>query len=72
MKAKEDPNLSEWLKRKKNVYISPGIQNEIIKLMGIKLLQNMASEFCTSPFLTIMADETTDVSNQEQVSLFVR
>ncbi len=29
--------------------------------MGIKILQNMALEFRTSPFLTIMADETTDL-----------
>ena len=32
----------------------------------------MATEFCSSPFLTIMADETTDASNQEQVTIFVR
>ncbi len=44
----------------------------MIKVMGIKILQNMALEFRTSPFLTIMADETTDASNQEQVTLFVR
>lgn len=37
--------------------------------MGI---QDMAEEFRTSPFLTIMADETTDVSNVEQVTLFIR
>ena len=72
MKAKEDPNLAEWLRRKENVYTSPEIQNEIIKHMGIKLLRNMVTEFRSSPFLTIMADETTDASNQEQVTLFVR
>ena len=42
----------------------------MIKHIGIKLLWNMATEF-RSPFLTIMADETTDASNQEQVTLFV-
>ena len=31
----------------------------------------MATEFRSSPFLTIMAYETTDASNQEQVTLFV-
>ena len=43
----------------------------MIKHMGIKLVRNMATEFCSSPFLTIMADETTDASNQEQVTPFV-
>ena len=66
--SKRNPNLAEWLRRNENVYTSPEIQNEIIKHMGIK----MATEFRSSPFLTIMADETTDASNQEQVTLFVR
>lgn len=56
-------------KRKENVYT---IQNEVIKLVGIHLLRDMAEEFRTSPFLTIVADETMDVSNVEQVTLFIR
>ena len=32
----------------------------------------MATELQHSPFLTVMADETTDSSNQEQVTLVVR
>lgn len=32
----------------------------------------MATEFRTPPFLTIMADETTDAANCEQVTLSVR
>ena len=69
MKALKDPNLTEWLKRRENVYTSPDIQNEIIKLMG---LRDMAAQFQSSPFHTIMADETTDASNIEQVTLFIR
>ena len=72
MKAKEDPNLAQWLKRKQNVYTSPEIQNEVIKLMGVSILRKVVADCHVSPFLTIMADETTDVSNQEQVTLFVR
>jgi len=48
------------------------LKHKKVELRGIKLLQNMASEFHTSPFLTIMALETTDASNQEPVTLFVR
>ncbi len=72
MKATQDANLKEWLKRKENVYTSSTIQNEIIKLMGLQLLRDMAAQFQTSPFLTIMAEETTDASNTEQVTLFIR
>lgn len=59
MKADEDLNLTEWLKRKENVYTSPDIQNEIIKLMGLQILRGIAINLQNSPFLTIMADETT-------------
>ena len=70
MKAEEDSNLKEWLQRKQNVYTSPNIQNEIVKLMGLQILRNISSELQCSPFLTIMADETTDSSNAEQVTVF--
>ena len=63
MQVKEDHNLAEWLRRKDNVYTSSEIQNEVIRHMGITLLRNMATEFRSSPFLTIMADETTDASS---------
>ncbi len=72
MKAEEDTNLKDWLRRKENVYTSPDIQNEIIKLMGLQILRNITSELQCSPFLAIMADETTDSSNTEQVTLFFR
>lgn len=72
MKAEADPNLAEWLIRKENVYTSPDIQNEILKLMGLQILREINSKLQCSPFLTIMADETTDASNREQVTLFLR
>ena len=42
MKAEEDSNLKEWLQRKQNVYTSPDIQNEIVKLMGLQILRNIS------------------------------
>ena len=71
MKAQEDRNLFEWLQRKENVYTSPDIQNEMIKHMGVHILREIASQLHTS-FLTIMMDETTDASNVEQATLFIR
>ncbi len=34
MEAVQDVNLKDWLKRKENVYTSPDIQNEVIKLIA--------------------------------------
>ena len=35
MKASEDSNLEEWLKREVNSYISLDIQNEALELMDL-------------------------------------
>ena len=72
MKAEDDPNLAEWLRRRENVYTSPEIQNEIIKVMGLQVLRDVSADLQGSPFLTLMADETTDSSNREQVTLILR
>lgn len=72
MKAEEDPKLARWLKRKENVYTSPDVQNEVIKVMGLQVLRDIVSDLQDSPFLTIMVDETTDSSNREQVTLIAR
>lgn len=66
IKDKDDPNLAEWLWQKKNVYTSPVIQNEVIKVLSFQVLWNVSSESPRSLFLTLMADETTDRSNLEQ------
>ena len=66
MLAELDSNLGSWMKRKENAYRSPDIQNEIVKVMGIKLLRNLSCSLQHSPFLAIMADEMTDISNKEQ------
>ena len=71
-KAEDDANLAEWLKRKENVYTSPDIQNEFTKLMDLQILRYITINLQCSPFLTTMADETTEKSNQEQFMLFLR
>ena len=74
LKARDDSNLADWLKRKENVYTSPEIQNEIIKILGNHVLATKHSykELQSSPFLTVMAVETSDCSNKEQVTMVVR
>ena len=72
LKADLDENLKEWLKRRENVYTSPDIQNEIIKAMGVQVLRDVAADLQMSRYLTVMADETTDCSNREQVTVIVR
>ena len=46
------------------------MQNEMIKVMALNVLREVAASLHTSTFYTLMADETTDMSNREQVVLF--
>ena len=66
MNAKEDPNLAQWLKRKEDVYTSPDIENEVIKVMGLQVLQDIVKELQASPFLTVMADEPLTVQTKNR------
>ena len=40
--------------------------------MGIHILRSIAQELQKSPYLTIMADETTNISNQEQHTIVLQ
>ncbi len=70
MESKDD--AERWLSRKTNKYTSANIQNELLKVMGLQLLRDIASCIHQSSFFSIMADETTDNSNREQVVVCIR
>ena len=48
------------------------MQNEILKTMALQVLRQVMESIHSAPFLTIMIDETTDVSNKEQVVICFR
>lgn len=67
---KHAPGLESWLKEKE--YTSPMIVNELINQMGQLVLRNLLSEASGSMWFSILADEATDVSHDEQMSLSIR
>lgn len=72
LRGQDDPLVFEWLKRKSNKYTSGEVQNEIIKVMALRVLGNIISSFQEALFYTIMVDETADISNREQVVICIR
>ena len=70
--ANHDPLVSEWLKRKTHKYTSHKIQNEFLELMASDVLTGISSHLHQSPFVTLMLDETTDVSNTSQAVVVLR
>jgi hypothetical protein len=53
-------------------YTSPGVQNEIIRIIGSTIRQQILEEVRASKVFGIICDETPDVSRQEQLSFCVR
>ena len=72
LRAEDDTKIEKWLQRKTNKYTSADIQNELMKVMGLHVLRDVISLIQSAPFFSIMVDETTDISNKEQVVLCCR
>ena len=72
LRALEDLRIDEWLVRKQQKYTSPEIQNEILGIMALEIQRLLIRDIQGSDFISIMADETADVSNEEQLATCFR
>ena len=74
LRAKDIDGLEEWLKRKTNKYTSHDIQNEILALMATNVVKSIVNDISKGQcnFFSLIADEYTDVSNLEQLSICLR
>ena len=73
-RAETDSTLADHLKESpRNArYTSKGIQNELIEIVGNTIQLDIISEVRAAQFYSIIADEVTDVSNKEELSLVLR
>lgn len=53
-------------------YLHPEIQNELIDICGEQILKKTVDRVRESDWYAVLADETTDVSGKEQLSVCVR
>lgn len=72
LRGTDDTRVKEWVQKKTNKYTSAEIQNELIRIMALQVLREIACNLHNTPFYTIMADETTDSSNKEQFVVCIR
>ncbi len=72
LRSEDDKRIVSWLKKKTDKYTAPDMQNEVLKVMSQIVSREITAELQSVPFLTIMVDETTDVSNKEQVVICFR
>jgi Domain of unknown function (DUF4371) len=73
-RAKSDNNFMQSVQSsgKNATYLSPTIQNEIIFIIENIIITRRIEKLKQSPFFSIYADETSDVSGQEQMAIGVR
>lgn len=69
LRADDFPAISKYLERKQLKYVSHDVQNEFLSIMAMKVLHEITASLQSSANFTIMVDETTDMSNKEQVVL---
>ncbi|XP_060855729.1 zinc finger MYM-type protein 1-like [Metopolophium dirhodum] len=72
-KVKDDDCIRSFLESdSRNKYLSPRIQNEIIAICGDILLKKIVEKINASKCFSVLADETTDISVTEQLTICVR
>ena len=73
-RAETDPVLAKHLKNapKNAKYTSKTIQNQMINIVGNQIRSEIINEVLSAKFYSIIADELSDISNKEQVSLSFR
>lgn len=53
-------------------YKSPAVQNELLDIMGSIVQRQLLTDIRKAKNYSIMADDTSDVSNKEQMCLVIR
>ena len=72
LRSEDNTKLVDWMKQRTDKYTSADIQNEMVKVMALRVLRKIAGSLQSASFFTVMVDETTDVSNVEQVVICIR
>ena len=72
VRAEDDIEFKKRLCKKNEKFTSPGIQNEILKDMALLMLRDVISCIQGSKFYSVMADESADITNQEQLVICIR
>ena len=65
------PSMQQWMERRRDRYTSGDIQNEMLKVMSLRVLRGIAENIGDRAF-SIMVDETTDASVVEQCVIVIR
>ena len=69
MKSEDNPAIIDWLLQTHPKHTSHQIQNEILGIMADHFITKISSGIHNASFILVISDETTDISNKEQVTV---
>jgi len=73
VRKRDNEQLSTWLSRSgRESYASHDIQDEILKLMSRAIILKIVENVQRSHYFAIIADESTDISGSQQLSISLR
>lgn len=73
LRAGDNEALAGWMKRKdKFKFLSHDIQNEIIKMLAFEVLRQVIVDVKEAKLFSVIVDETSDITQREQMSICVR
>ena len=72
LRCDDIPEMRQWLENNSRKYASHDIQNEMVELMGQRILHQVIDGARKSDFYSIMVDKTRDLSNREQLVICLR
>ena len=68
LRGQENPESIEWLRKRDGKYPSLAIQNEMLEARALGMMRQISANIQNATFFTIMAEETSGVSNKEPTS----
>lgn len=72
LRGEDNPKIYEWMLKCSDKYTSHVMQNDMLKVMAHMVLRKITCKLQSASFYSIMADETTDGSNGEQLVIVLR
>ena len=72
LRSGDDPQVKTWLSKNIETYTSADVTNEMLKVIVVQVLHDVVASIQLAPFYALMVDETTDVSNKQQVVFCLR
>lgn len=72
LRSAESDFLKSCVSNPRLSYLSPDVQNEIVKLLAHSIQRKVAEDIRQAGYFCIIADGTTDITQREQLSVIIR